>query len=790
MSSERKKFNIQFAGSWNEDRWQNEDESLPKKDRTPETGMEREDPVETYQVNNEPDNIDLEKNKDIVIDPSDYIDIDTLNRAAEIKINRKSDDDRKGNNLHLGYLLDKEQAIARMPFRDLTEHVSIFGNTGSGKSVAVKRLIEETAICMALGSDQDDVEDAGCITILDIKGNMLSLALMIDKVSDCPAPLEDRQKVENDFALSQAFGITPSMRDFLRSRLNINIFTPDTTGHRYGPSLIPSPPLEYVDSDREEQKARVTDEVSNKVMAQLIAKNRRQRKDTSSYDVFKHLIYIALQNVWDKIIHDRKDRSKEWNHKQRVTALTELFLNPPDEFKKYGNIGLDKILGPKWKNSLTQFASKLIDYTIDYKKILYNPDICLDDFDTIYNFNRKPGKVNLNIFSMPELKQDTLKHDVSVLVEGINAWYKSGSCRGSAKNPKLLLVIDEANALGELHDIRRMSRCGQAIEYYIRQAREFGCCIILSSQRDTDIDVKLYSNFCLHLEGTGVTPKRVREDLLHNDVDLWEKAQYILGNLNRGIFLAIGNFSTGKTIEKVAIDWLRSMHIIIGNKYIPKLIEWLEHPEQTKHIADTLDEPETEIKKETKTITSQSEAWEIIGLSLQRIVFPKNTTKYIGIGNSEAEISLPFGWREVIEVSWECYGLDRADVPEWLNDDYFALKIPDLNPIEFRNAIFSSDNLGIDSDPDRSVKKINIYDAAIRFDILAPLDAESNMKLIIHKGHCLDPSGVRLCLEKAYSGKYNTFFLKVRDCYFEFEIRQSRDRLRVYDNNYSLVSNS
>lgn len=349
--------------------------------------------------------------------------------------------------------------------KHLTTHAAIIGMTGSGKTGLGIGLIEEAAL--------DNIPSI----IIDPKGDMGNLCLAFEKMrpedyvpwideSEASAKGKSIEQMAEDIASANRAGIESFAQDLERVKrfadVPKTIYTP---GSSAGVSVnilgsFEAPPQSILD-DADTLASLINTSASS--LLSLIS------MEGDSMNSKEHLL---LSSIFSHYYLQSASLSME-------TLISNIIMPP---FKKVGMLELDAFYPQNERMKLaTRFNSVISSVTfsswiqgeaLDIQNMLYDED----------------GKAKIAIFSIAHLSDAERMFFVSLLLNAYISWMRGQ--RGSS-TLKSILYMDE---IFGFFPPTKNPPSKEPMLLLLKQARAFGCGIVLSTQNPVDIDYKGLSN--------------------------------------------------------------------------------------------------------------------------------------------------------------------------------------------------------------------------------------------------------------------------------------------------------
>lgn len=360
--------------------------------------------------------------------------------------------------LDQGYLYDAS---------DLTTHGVVFGMTGSGKTGLCIGLLEEAI--------KEDIP----VIIVDPKGDVANLALVFpDQSPDefkkwvSPAQAQREGKDLDSYAAEVAekwkkglnsWGINREHIESLRQKMDLRIFTPGSSAGM-PVSIVQGFKAPGAELARDEEG--MLEKIRNTVSALLSLLG-------ISADPLTSQPHILISNIIDHYWRLGRDLS-----------LEELILNiqkPP--FQRLGVFEVNQLMDEKERVELA-FKINNIVAAPSFRFWKTGVPLSAGRF-----FEKKAGKVPVNIFYIAHLSDNERMFFLSLLLNDIVDWIRK---QPGATDLKYLFYMDEI--YGYLPPYPQNPPSKNPLMILMKQARAFGLGVVLVTQNPKDIDYKALTN--------------------------------------------------------------------------------------------------------------------------------------------------------------------------------------------------------------------------------------------------------------------------------------------------------
>jgi hypothetical protein len=350
---------------------------------------------------------------------------------------------------------------------DLTTHGVVFGMTGSGK----------TGLC--IGLLEEAINEEIPMIIVDPKGDVADLALVFPEQSPgdfkkwvSPAQAQREGKDLDTYAAEVAenwkkglnsWGINQEDILSMQQKMDIRIFTPGSTAGM-PVSIVQGFKAPGAELIRDEEG--LLEKVRNTVSAILSLLG-------ISADPLTSQPHILISNIIDHYWRLGRDLS-----------LEELIMNiqkPP--FQRLGVFEVNQLMDEKERVELA-FKINNIVAAPSFRSWKNGIPLSAEHF-----FEKKAGKVPVNIFYIAHLNDNERMFFLSLLLNEIVDWFRK---QPGATDLKYLFYMDEI--YGYLPPYPQNPPTKNPLMILMKQARAFGLGVVLVTQNPKDIDYKALTN--------------------------------------------------------------------------------------------------------------------------------------------------------------------------------------------------------------------------------------------------------------------------------------------------------
>jgi hypothetical protein len=358
-----------------------------------------------------------------------------------------------------------DDSLSLYKSKHLTTHAAIIGMTGSGKTGLGIGLIEEAAI--------DNIP----AIVIDPKGDMSNLCLAFGEMrpedylpwideSEANAKGKTLQEMAEDLAQSNRAGIESFGQDLERvqrfAAVPKTIYTPGSSAG-VGVDILGSfaAPSQSILEDADTLASLI-----NTTSASLLSLVGLSSDSLNSKE------HLLLSNIFSHYYAQGLSLSME--------TLISNIITPP--FEKIGMLTLDAFYPQNERMKLATLFNGVISSVTFSAWLKGEP---LDIQNMLYDEN---GKAKIAIFSIAHLSDEERMFFVTLLLNAYISWMRAQ--RGSSAL-KSILYMDE---IFGFFPPSKNPPSKEPMLLLLKQARAFGCGIILSTQNPVDIDYKGLAN--------------------------------------------------------------------------------------------------------------------------------------------------------------------------------------------------------------------------------------------------------------------------------------------------------
>ncbi len=413
-----------------------------------------------------------------------------------------------------------------LPIKALNKHVSVFGQSGSGKTVACKIIIEEAIS----------------------KANIP--AIIIDPQGDisCLAMVEDYEKLK-------PYGITEEFYNQYKDKIEVVIFTPASEkGIPLSINPLIMPPQEL---DREEKILAIDG------MATTMANVLGYKLNSEKGGAVKAYLVSLFEQCLEKDI---------------LIADFEMLIDLIKTEEAYLSNSIRSLLSAKEKESLIK---RIKSVTVGAPSLVFNLGPKLSVQTLIRPTD--PKKVRIAIIFLNTLSNLRLRElYITTLAQSLYTYIRSNP----SAEPQLIFYIDELAGPPQLIPPHpRNPPTKQWLQLLFKQGRKFGLSMLVATQNISDVDYKAFGQVSTFLFGRFVTPQDLR--IVDKMLQSHPEARFIVDQLPKfrsGEFYVLSP-DVFKTPVHILTRRLYSIHKTLSDEDIARMYE-LPPPTLCKQIGD------------------------------------------------------------------------------------------------------------------------------------------------------------------------------------------------------------
>ena len=423
-----------------------------------------------------------------------------------------SNDDEHASSLLLGKEHTSGEDIY-LPASALKKHVSVFGQSGSGKTVACKILIEEAV--------RNDIP----AIIIDPQGDISSLVMV------------------EDYELLKKYGISKEFHDQYKDKVEIVIFTPASEkGIPLSINPLIMPPQEL---DKEE-KILAIDGIATTIVNVLGYKLNTERGGA---------VKAYLVSLFEQCLE-----------KDILIADFEMLIDLIKTEEAYLSESIRTLLSTKEKDSLIK---RIKSINVGAPSLVFNLGPKLSISTLIRPTD--PDKVRVAIIFLNTLANLRLRElYITTLAQSLYTYIRSSP----SDDPQLVFYIDELAGPPQLippHPKNPPTK--QWLQLLFKQGRKYGLSMLVATQNISDVDYKSFGQVSTFLFGRFVTPQDLR--IVDKMLQAHPEARFITEQLQKcksGEFYVLSpdNFK-----EPVYLDTRRlyTTHKTLSDEEVAKIYE-------------------------------------------------------------------------------------------------------------------------------------------------------------------------------------------------------------------------
>ncbi len=540
-----------------------------------------------------------------------------------------SDKDELSPSLHLGVNFDTKEDVF-LPSKALNKHISVFGQSGSGKTVACKILIEE-AIRKSIPA-----------IIIDPQGDISSLVMV-----------EDYEKLK-------PYGISKEFYEEYKNKVEIVIFTPASEkGIPLSINPLIMPPQEL---DREEKILAIDG------IATTIANVLGYRLSSEKGGAVKAYLVSLFEQCLDKDI---------------LIADFEMLIDLIKTEVAYVPENIRSLLSQKEKDSLIK---RIKTITVGAPSLVFNLGPKLSIQTLIRSTD--PDKIRIAIIFLNTLTNLRLRElYITTLAQSLYTYIRSNP----SVDPQLIFYIDELAGPPQLippHPKNPPTK--QWLQLLFKQGRKFGLSMLVATQNISDVDYKSFGQVSTFLFGRFVTPQDLR--IVDKMLQAYPEARFIvdqLQNFKSGEFYILSPDVFTKP-EHIETRRLYTIHKTLSDEDVAKIYD--NPPEvlckqigDYDHDIDAMDLEDIEkelnledLEKELASIKKISKTPTL--LDKQAGIEPSPEEARVDMDTPSSEVSKTEIESEVESVKIEV--IDLTNVIKTMKDQYLKYE-----PVEFKELL-------------------------------------------------------------------------------------------------------
>ncbi len=335
------------------------------------------------------------------------------------------------------------EEVVTLPLHLLAKHTMILGGSGSGKSVTVRRLVEEAALAGIPSIVVDCAQDMCCFD------------------ERWPHSQEHWRNGDQQRA------------DQLHQTIEQIVWTPGSLSSGNPLNLRPLPDFSSVKDDPEELQDAVGMVCDG--LREVVAKGKSQKSQNKEGVLSRSLRFFARHFP-----------------QGGLQGYIDLLADLPQEAQL--NIGNEKKLAEEMADSLKIEREK--------NPLLQDGGTSLDPL-VLFGDDAQRDTVRISVLSLLKL-QDTAAHSfLNQLAMQLFSWIKANPTPPNNRPLRGLLVIDEAR---DFVPSQKSTECKESLARLAAQARKYSLGLVFATQHPKDIDTKIVGNCATHLYGLNNSP--------------------------------------------------------------------------------------------------------------------------------------------------------------------------------------------------------------------------------------------------------------------------------------------
>ena len=400
-----------------------------------------------------------------------------------------------------------------LPSKALNKHISVFGQSGSGKTVLCKILIEE-----ALRNNIPAI-------IIDPQGDISSLVMV-----------EDYEKLK-------PYGISKEFYDQYKEKVEVVIFTPASEkGIPLSINPLIMPPQEL---DREEKILAIDG------IATTIANVLGYRLNTEKGGAVKAYLVSLFEQCLEKDI---------------LIADFDMLIDLIQSEVAYLPENIRTLLSAKEKNSLIK---RIKSINVGAPSLVFNLGPKLSIQTLIKSTD--PNKIRIAIIFLNTLSDLRLRElYITTLSQSLYTFIRSNP----SQDPQLVFYIDElAGPPQFIPPHPKNPPTKQWLQLLFKQGRKYGLSMLVATQNISDVDYKSFGQVSTFFFGRFVTPQDLR--IVDKMLQAYPEARFIgdqLQNFKTGEFYILSPDNFEKPVH-IRTRRLYTVHKTLSDEDVAKLYE-------------------------------------------------------------------------------------------------------------------------------------------------------------------------------------------------------------------------
>jgi len=364
----------------------------------------------------------------------------------------------------------------------LAKHIMILGGSGSGKSVTLRRIVEEVALEGIPSIVIDCARDMCCFD------------------QNWPSSQTENGWNQGDDQRAERF----------HQKVEQVVWTPGSTTSGNPLSFQPIPDFTPVKDDDEELEAAI--QMACDGLKDIVASGNSQKS----------------KNLYGILVHSLKYFARHFpNH--GLNGFIEFLQELPS----------DAELGIRDEQKLAASIAESLKVQRTTNPMLRDNATPLDPA-TLFGDDCQRNQVRISVVSLVKLTSDSAAHSfLNQLAMELFSWIKKHPHPPGDRALRGLLVIDEAR---DFVPSRKSTECKESMMRLAAQARKYGLGLVFATQHPKDVETKIVGNCATHLYGLNNSPASLAtlQDLMlqkggsGNDIPKLTPGQFFIHNADSG----------------------------------------------------------------------------------------------------------------------------------------------------------------------------------------------------------------------------------------------------------------
>ncbi len=537
--------------------------------------------------------------------------------------------------MHIGKEHSTQEDVY-LPVKALSKHISVFGQSGSGKTVVCKILIEEA------------VRNNIPAIIIDPQGDISSLVIV-----------EDYDKLK-------PYGISKAFFEQYKDKVEVVVFTPASEkGIPLSINPLIMPPQEL---DREEKILAIDG------IATTIANVLGYKLNSEKGGAIKAYLVSLFEQCLIKDI---------------LIADFEMLIDLIKTEIAYLPENIRTLLSQKEKASLIK---RIKSINVGAPSLVFNLGPKLSIQTLIKPTN--PNKVRISIIYLNTLTNLRLREIyITTLAQSLYTYIRSNP----SPDPQLIFYIDELAGPPQLippHPKNPVTK--QWLQLLFKQGRKFGLSMLVATQNISDVDYKAFGQVSTFFFGRFVTPQDLR--IVDNMLQSHPDARFIVDQLQQfksGEFYILSPDVFPEPVH-ISTRRLYSIHKTLSDEDVAKMYDFppptlckqigtYDHDIDSMDLEDiskelNLDDLEKELSSIRKFSSKTSLLDKQAGIDKAETSDSESETQPEGL--EALPIETKEGFQEVIEKEPEMEPIDFSNIIKTMKDQYLKYE-----PVEFKELL-------------------------------------------------------------------------------------------------------